>query len=113
MSGFAAVLHTDGSPVPENLIRQLTASIEHRGLHGSCVTCGPLGLGARVLHTTPESRRERQPFGEDDDWLVFDGRLDDRAGLAAGGERHSARPTDDSDPGPGLAARPCWGRRAA
>jgi len=113
MSGFAAVLHTDGSPVPEDLIRQLTASIEHRGSHGSCVTCGPLGLGARVLPTTPESRRERQPLGEDDDWLVFDGRLDDRAGLAAEVERHGARPTDDSDAALVLAACRCWGRSAA
>ena len=82
MSGIAAVLHTDGSPVPEDLIRHLTGSIEHRGSCGGCVTRGSLGLGARVLPTTPESRRERQPLGEDDDWLVFDGRLDDRAGLA-------------------------------
>ncbi|HEY3093518.1 MAG TPA: asparagine synthase-related protein [Vicinamibacterales bacterium] len=112
MSGFAAILHTDGSPVPAALIGHLTASIEHRGSHGASVTCGPLGFGARVLLTTPESRTERQPLDDDGDWLVFDGRLDDRAGLAQELAHHGWRPTDSSDAAFVLAACRCWGGRA-
>src|SRR2546422_8397322 len=112
MSGLAAILHTDGSPVPAALIGHLTASIEHRGSRGASVTCGPLGLGARVLLTTPESRTERQPLDDDGDWLVFDGRLDDRAGLAEELEHHGRRPTDPSGTALALAPGRCWGRRA-
>lgn len=113
MSGLAAVVHTDGSPVPEDVIRQLTTSIEHRGSHGEYVTCGSLGLGARVLPTTPESRGERQPLEDEGDWLVFDGRLDDRTGLAEELARHGVRPTDRSDAALVLAACRHWGRGVA
>jgi asparagine synthase (glutamine-hydrolysing) len=63
MSGIAGVCNLDGRPLDPALLTRMTDIIAHRGPEGvGHWIDGPVGLGHRMLHTTPESLQERQPF---------------------------------------------------
>ena len=86
MSGIAGCLHCSGKPVDANLVRQMVQAIAHRGPYGEGHWIhGPVGLGHCLLHTTPESLHEVQPFASEDESLVIvcDARIDNRKELAA------------------------------
>jgi asparagine synthase (glutamine-hydrolysing) len=88
MSGLAGILVAGGdggsasSLLPD--FEKMMASLAHRGRHSTATWKGSAGfLGALVLHTTPESERERQPLEDAESGLVivWDGRLDNREEL--------------------------------
>lgn len=86
MSGLAGVFHVDGRPADPALLARMTASLAHRGPDGEGQWIdGPIGLGHRLLATTPESVSEKQPASDEvgECRLVWDGRLDNRRELIA------------------------------
>lgn len=66
MSGIAGLLNLDGAPADAALLEGMTAYMAFRGpdAHGTQVA-GPAGLGHRLLRTTFESAREKQPCSLD------------------------------------------------
>ncbi len=86
MSGIVGIWHLDGQPVEPQLLKRMTDALAHRGPDGvDHWIDGSIGLGHRLLHTTPESLHETQPFTSDDGNLVIvcDGRIDNRSELKA------------------------------
>ena len=100
MSAIAGVYHLDGRPATGEEVAAMTAALAHRGPDSSGAWCGgPVALGHRLLHTTPESLRERQPVRDDARGLVLiaDARIDNRAELRAALAIERARPISDAD----------------
>ena len=86
MSGLAGVYGLDGRPLDRALLRRMTEAVAHRGPDGEGIwSDGPIGLGHRSSRTTPESLGEKQPLLDESGTLclVLDGRVDNRAELAA------------------------------
>ena len=86
MSGLAGVYGLDGRPLDRALLRRMTEAVAHRGPDGEGFwSDGPIGLGHRSSRTTPESLDEKQPLLDESGTLclVLDGRVDNRAELAA------------------------------
>ncbi|MBI4322788.1 MAG: hypothetical protein HY596_00765 [Candidatus Omnitrophica bacterium] len=86
MSGIAGILNLDGQPVEPPLLKRMTDALAHRGPDGvGHWVDGPTGLGHRLLHTTPASLHETQPFLSEDGNLVIvaDARIDNRDELNA------------------------------
>ncbi|OLE13334.1 MAG: asparagine synthase (glutamine-hydrolyzing) [Cyanobacteria bacterium 13_1_40CM_2_61_4] len=84
MSGIAGLLRLNGAPASRADVDCMLAPLAHRGPDGAGVQCAaPAGLGHRLLHTTPESLRERQPLASADGSLLLtaDARIDNRAEL--------------------------------
>jgi asparagine synthase (glutamine-hydrolysing) len=114
MSAIFGLLHLDGRPVEQSVLDRMSARLSHRGPDGGGVWAhGTVGVGHRLLHTTPESLCERQPcvLASPPLALVADARLDERDELIAalGLERGRARRM--SDPDLLLAAYAKWGER--
>jgi len=85
MSGFLAILRTDGAPLDPALPRRLTES-RSMALRGpdrrETWSDGAVALGHALLRTTPESASERQPLSLDGDvWIAADARIDARDDL--------------------------------
>jgi asparagine synthase (glutamine-hydrolysing) len=81
MSGIAGIYFLDGRPVDPELVQSMINSIAHRGPDGSGVwTDGSVGLGHRMLWTTPESLTEKLPLKDKTGNLVItgDARIDNR-----------------------------------
>jgi asparagine synthase (glutamine-hydrolysing) len=81
MSGIAGIYYLDGRPVERMDIQRMVDSIAHRGPDGFGVwTDGPVGLGHRMLWTTPESLHEKLPFTNKtgDLTITADARIDNR-----------------------------------
>ncbi len=86
MSAIAGLYNVDGRPADPVLLKRMIDALAHRGPDGEGQwVSGPIGLGHRLLHTTPESVHETQPFANDDGGLVIicDGRIDNRTELNA------------------------------
>jgi asparagine synthase (glutamine-hydrolysing) len=85
VSGFAGILHVDGTPVERPLLERLTKFQTFRGPDAQSVWVdGSVGFGHTLLKTSPESERERQPFSLDGEtWIVADCRVDARPALIA------------------------------
>ncbi|MEO6391309.1 MAG: lasso peptide isopeptide bond-forming cyclase [Pyrinomonadaceae bacterium] len=86
MSAFAGIFYLDDRPVEPTVIDAMLRPLERRGPDGFQVwTDGATGLGHAQLHTTPESRHEKQPYLiENGRWaIVADLRLDNRVELLA------------------------------
>lgn len=83
MSGFIAIINTDGTPVSNNLIEKLTASLGFRGPDKQQVWVdGTVGLGHTLFRTTDESNFENQPATlEGNVWIVGCIRIDARKDL--------------------------------
>ena len=83
MSGFIAVVNTDGTPVDSNLLERLTASLYFRGPDRQQVWVeGAVGLGHTLFSTTDEARHENQPASLDGKvWIAGCIRSDAREGL--------------------------------
>jgi asparagine synthase (glutamine-hydrolysing) len=99
---------------PTTLARMVKA-IAHRGSDGEGQWHeGPIGLGHRLLYTTPESLHEKQPVIDDtgDVRLVWDGRLDNRQELTVTLGADMAPGAGATDPALVLRAYRRWGLRA-
>ncbi len=93
MSGIVGLVNVDGKPIDRPLLARLSETMEFRGPDAQEIwSRGAVGFGHAMLHTTPESRRCRQPCSLDDRvWIVADARVDAQADLrrklrAAGAE---------------------------
>ena len=112
MSGIAGIYNLDGRPVDPALLKRMTDVTSHRGPDGvGHWIDGPVGLGHRMLCTTPESRRESQPLLDETErlCLTFDGRIDNREELAKSLKAKGALLRDDTDAELVLKAYQCWG----
>ena len=112
MSGIAGVYFLDGRLAERAMLQRMVAAMPHRGPDGSDVWCrGPVGLGHRMLHTTPESLSEKLPrqSAEAPVALTSDARIDNREELL-GQLGLGARPSV-SDSELILAAYERWGER--
>jgi asparagine synthase (glutamine-hydrolysing) len=84
MSGIGGVVRLDGAPVSRGAIESLANAVAHRGRDGQGVWSDThAALVHAMLHTTPESVTEPQPFVEGELVITADVRLDDRARLLA------------------------------
>lgn len=83
MSAICGIYHADGSPARKELLEAMNEAAAHRGSDGSGVMHkGRVGLGHRLLRTTPESLHEKQPLADEGGrWIVCDGRIDNRTEL--------------------------------
>jgi asparagine synthase (glutamine-hydrolysing) len=84
MSGIAGFFHLDNKPADEQDIDRMLNSIAHRGPDAQGKWCaGPVALGHRMLHTTPESIHEHLPLIAEAGQLVLtcDARIDNRQEL--------------------------------
>ncbi|MBI5411262.1 MAG: asparagine synthase (glutamine-hydrolyzing) [Nitrospirae bacterium] len=112
MSGILALWNLDGQPIDRRLLRRLTDVIAHRGPDGAGVWIrGAVALGHRMLYTTPESLREKQPLCDETDnlCLTLDGRVDNRKELRADLEGKGLLLRTDTDAELVLRAYDCWG----
>ncbi len=81
MSAIAGIYLLDGRSVDPADLERMVERLAHRGPDGSASwTSGPVGLGHRMLWTTPESLHEKFPLGNPTGTIVLtaDARLDNR-----------------------------------
>ena len=81
MSAIVGFYGRDGQPVDRADLERMTESLAHRGPDGAGVWhIGPVGLGHRMLWTTPESLHEQLPLtGKKGDLVITaDARIDNR-----------------------------------
>ncbi len=81
MSAIAGIYLLDGGLVDQEDLERMVARIAHRGLDGEgCWINGTVGLGHRLLNTTPESIHEKQPVVDAMGQLAItaDARIDNR-----------------------------------
>lgn len=81
MSGIVGIVFRDGRPVERADLERMVSILAHRGPDGAAIWQeGAVGLGHRLLWTTPESLHERLPLVSRDGGLVLtaDARIDNR-----------------------------------
>ena len=86
MSAVVGVSNIDGKPVGRDDINRMLDCLVHRGSNGAGIwNDGPIGLGHRLLWTTPESLEEKQPLSNRSGDLIItaDARIDNREELIA------------------------------
>jgi asparagine synthase (glutamine-hydrolysing) len=85
MSGFAAIVNLDGSPLDRGFLARMMASLEFRGPDRRRVHLADNACLAHTLLRIPgESERDEQPFTLDGRrWIVGDARVDAREDLIA------------------------------
>jgi asparagine synthase (glutamine-hydrolysing) len=112
MSAIVGVYSLDSRPAKRSDLERMTATLAHRGPDGEGIwTEGPVGLGHRMLWTTPESLREQLPFGNGAGDLVLtaDARIDNREELIDRLGLHPRAPGPITDSELILAAYERWG----
>jgi asparagine synthase (glutamine-hydrolysing) len=102
MSAIFGIYHLDGKPVAQDNVERMSEVLAHRGPDGSKIWLYEnLGLGHRMLWTTPESLREILPLATADGNLVItaDARIDNRDELIRllGLQNHQADTISDSE----------------
>ena len=116
MSAITGILNLDGEPVEASLLAQMTQVLAHRGPDGTGQWMeGPIGLGHRLLRTTPESSHETQPMMSADGRfvLVCDARIDNRTELLSALEMAGTSESEIADPQFILRAYERWGPACA
>ena len=84
MSGIFGVYYFEDRLVKPEVLQQMSDLLKHRGLDGADIWHkNKIGLGHRLLWTTPESLLEKQPLADDDENLILtaDARIDNREEL--------------------------------
>jgi asparagine synthase (glutamine-hydrolysing) len=112
LSAIAAIVDFGGRPVDQQTITAMTDAMAHRGPDGAGHWLrGPVALGHRMLHSTPESLYEAQLVIDEGGQLfvTFDGRLDNRDELAAMLSTESPALPKDTDARIVLRAYQAWG----
>jgi asparagine synthase (glutamine-hydrolysing) len=113
MSAIFGIYYLDGQPVLPPVMDRMAQVLAHRGPDGSHVWCArSVGLGHRMLRTTPESLNESLPYLETDGRLVItaDARLDNRDELLSQLQSTDANQTNSELI---LAAYRRWGKDCA
>jgi len=114
MSAIHGIYCLDGRPVDRTVLERMVASATHRGPDGAGVwSHGPVGLGKRILWTTPESLHEQLPLANQTGDLVLtsDARLDNRDELIAVLNITHRPPEEIDDSALILCAYEKWGER--
>ncbi|MGH7926050.1 MAG: asparagine synthase-related protein [Candidatus Binatus sp.] len=91
-------------------------AVNHRGPDGGGMWAeGPVALGQRMLHATPESIYEQQPWCDEAARyrLVFDGRIDNGADLRPQLIAAGLQPRNNTDAELVLRSYQCWGEEFA
>ena len=86
MSAIVGLYNSDGKPVDKVNVSRMLDSLAHRGPDGAGLwSDGSIGLGHRMLWTTPESIHEKQPISNQSGDIVItaDARIDNREELIA------------------------------
>jgi asparagine synthase (glutamine-hydrolysing) len=112
MSGLTAIYNLDGGPVSAEILAHMRDSCAARGPDAATGwICGPVGLGHRMLHTTPESLEEQQPWADESGEivLIYDGRVDNREELQHDFRANGREPRNRSDAELLLRAYQRWG----
>jgi asparagine synthase (glutamine-hydrolysing) len=112
VSGIFGILHLDGRPADPSVLQRMSARLAHRGPDGAAIwNHEATGLGHRMLHTTPESLRERQPMlvAGGRFALTADARVDNRDELMATLGLRRTDATQPTDAEIILAAYERWG----
>src|SRR2546423_129320 len=81
MSAIVGLYCRDGQPVDRASLDRMTESLAHRGPDAAGVwSNGPIGLGHRMLWTTPESLQEQLPLTSKNGDVIItaDARIDNR-----------------------------------
>ena len=83
MSGFVAIINTDGSPIDRPLLETLTNRLAYRGPDRNKIWINDhVGFGHTLLQTTDEARYEDLPDSLDgNSWITGSIRLDNRTTL--------------------------------
>src|SRR5438046_4441301 len=100
MSAIAGRYNFDRRLVDHAGLTEMMDCVPHRGPDGMTVwSAGAIGVGHRMLRTTPESLIERQPLMSEDGGLVLtaDARVDNREELRGDLEAHGFRLRSDTD----------------
>ena len=110
MSGIVGIYDLDDRPASVPVLRRMMDALAHRGPDGSGQAVnGPVGLGQRMLHTTPEALDEVNPYCDGDLFITMDGRVDNREELLASLSRAGAVFRAHTDVEIMLRAYQCWG----
>ncbi|NET04898.1 MAG: lasso peptide isopeptide bond-forming cyclase [Symploca sp. SIO2B6] len=114
MSAIVGIYYFDGRSVEKESLGKMVDILAHRGSDGASIwNTGSVGLGHRMLWTTPESLLEKLPFVNQTGNLVItaDARVDNRDQLipALGLSNHPAEKITDSQII--LAAYEKWGEQ--
>ena len=115
MSGIAGIVHLDRSPIDAETLQKMTDAIVHRGMDSAGMWVkDSVGLGHRMLRTTPEQLHERQPLCDESGrmCLVFDGRVDNREDLGKSLKSHGLELRDETDAELVLKSYLQWGEDA-
>lgn len=100
MSGIIGTYYLDGRPVEPTIITKMVDKLAHRGPDGADIwISGNVGLGHRMLWTTPESLTEKLPLQQGALTITADARIDNRDELIAalGLENPASNPLADSE----------------
>jgi asparagine synthase (glutamine-hydrolysing) len=112
MSGFIALVNTDGCPVDRMVLENITSRLIDRGPDRQQVWVdGPVGLGHTLFRTTDEARHENQPASLDGKaWITGCIRIDAREDLLHKlGLHRDVRLSDTPDSHLVLHAYRAWG----
>ena len=100
LSGISGVVHLDDSPIDAQVLARMTDAVAHRGPDGFGTWISrSVGLGHRMLRTTPESLEEKQPLCDESGrvCLVLDGRVDNSEELGRALEAKGVTLRDRTD----------------
>src|SRR5262245_55558601 len=114
MSVIFGIRYFDGRPISPLALRRMTAKLAHRGPDGSNLWWdGSIGLGHRMLHTTPESHYEHLPIADEKNRFLItaDVRLDNRDELIRELNLGGLGSSEKTDSELILAAYCVWGQR--
>ena len=112
MSAIFGIYYLEGRPVDRTDLERMLESLAHRGSDGADLWSeGPVGLGHRMLWTTPESVHEKLPLlnHTGDVVLTADARIDNRDELLAVLGLTACPPAQVADSQLILAAYEKWG----
>ena len=114
MSAIVGIFHPDGRPVDRVDLERMAEILTHRGPDDAGIWHeGSVGLGHRMLWTTPESLQEQFPLinRTGDLVLIADARIDNRDELVAALELSAWPPSEIADSHLILAAYEKWDER--
>ena len=114
MSGIVGIYRLDRHAVESDNLRLMVNTIAHRGPDGSDIWCdGSIGLGHRMLWTTPESLLERLPLTRKELTITADARIDNRDELVSMLELSDCPADKLTDSDVILAAYEKWGNQCS